>query len=364
MPTPSSVIPIRAGTKATPEAVFAVCDQLKQEKAAAGVENPTFTIEEVRAITGGGLGTVTRLVGMYRLNEKIIQENETLTGEATITLVQALDKLLKLQVDSAKKAVNDFIEGAGHEISELSEALEAQQETLETARAESAALREQRQARETELTQTQTHLADRTRALAEARTQHERLTAELKQTQATHAAKLEALDSQHQTKLSQALETQRKSMEEEKNTALEKAEAAGNLRLAASRDETQRTEQALKQAQQQRSAAEAREHALTLRTQTLAAEIAALNRLHQAQIDQQDALLAEKQHALRHAETAQQQLIASIERQHSVNTQDLESRLHTLASATEPVTTALGDIQTLFDEMRQVADQQRIDDEP
>ena len=54
----NAAIPIRSGTKATPQAVFAACDRLRAEIG-------DFRNEDVLAITGGGMGPVSRLVRLY-----------------------------------------------------------------------------------------------------------------------------------------------------------------------------------------------------------------------------------------------------------------------------------------------------------
>lgn len=98
--------PLRSGTKATPQAVFAACDQLRDEIG-------EFKNEEVLAITGGGLGTVSRLVKLYRQHEHIVAANEALDADVTINLVQALDQLLKQQVRRSQQATDEFMTGAG-----------------------------------------------------------------------------------------------------------------------------------------------------------------------------------------------------------------------------------------------------------
>lgn|GEM_PF-6243960 len=60
------------------------------------------------AITGGGLGTVSRLVKLYRQHEHIVAANEALDAEVTINLVQALDQLLKQQLQRSQQSALDI----------------------------------------------------------------------------------------------------------------------------------------------------------------------------------------------------------------------------------------------------------------
>lgn len=351
----SSVTPIRAGTKALPAKVFEACDQLAETK---GV----FRNEDVLAITGGGMATVSRLVKTWRQHQHIIEANDALSAEATITLVEMLDKLVQQQISRSKIAVDDFLAGAAEDITHLSQALEARQSELESSKNEVRELREQLKERDEQLTQVKTRLADRDRELSAANTRAELISAELKQTVSSHAAKLEQLSSQHQHQLAQALEAQRRSMDAERLDALDKMETAWKDRLGEARAETTKAEAKVEALQSALHESKENSHQENLRARELEGEIAILKRVHQEQMDNQQALVEEKHQSLVAAQSAQRQLTQAIEQQLASHNEDFEDHLRSLVGAASGVTTALAEIDALMKEIRNTAKAIRKDD--
>lgn len=350
------VTPIRAGTKASPEAVFAACDKLRAEK--GEIRN-----EDVLAITGGGLGTVGRLVKMYRAHEKIIAANDALDAEVTVSLVQALDRLLKQQINRSQAAVEDFMHGAGMELTDLSETLEDRERALGEARKESEQLRDQLRERETENTRLKANLEDKQRELAETRSKLDLAGEELKSVQASHAAKLEQVASHHQHELTLALEAQRKAMEQEKREALEQQEKTlrqQHERTLAEADTARAKVQAsADRLQEELAAVRDREHTVALQLKEAQAE----NRAHQAQLARQEAIIEENRDALAGAQQAQRDLVDAVKQQLAANTDDVETRLRSLVTATDSVTGALADVQQLLSEIQKsMADKPRSPD--
>lgn len=351
----SSVTPIRAGTKALPEKVFDVCNQLAEKK---GV----FRNEDVLALTGGGMATVARLVKTWRQHQHIIEANDTLSAEATITLVEMVDKLVNQQIARSKAAVEDFLKGSAQEITELNQTLDARLTELESTKEDARSLREQLKEREEQLTQTKTRLMDRDQELADTRARVELNDAELNQAQATHAAKLEQLGSQHQLQLGQALEAQRRSMDGVKNDALEKQEHAWRARLEEARKEANKAEADLRDLQMELRASHERAHASELQARDLESELKALKRLYQEQLNSQQALVEEKHQALQEAQNAQRQLTTAIERQLASHTDEFEERLRSLTGAADGVTSALTEIDALLKDFRKAAQVTRQND--
>lgn len=350
----SSVTPIRAGTKALPEKVFEACDQLAESKG-------TFRNEDVLAITGGGMATVSRLVKTWRQHQHIIQANDALSAEATITLVEMLDKLVKQQIARSKAAVDEFLQNEMEEMISQSLAMEAQKLDLETSRDQVRELREQLHERDEQLTQSKTRLADRDRELTEANTRVDLITAELKQMQSGHAAKLEQLSSQHQHQLAQALEAQRRTMDTERFDALEKSESSWKERLNDARAEIAKAEGKVEALQSTLHETKEQAHQEKLRARELDSEISALKRVHQEQMDHQQALVEEKHQALLAAQAAQRQLTQTIEQQLANHNDEFEDHLRSLAGAANGVTTALSEIDALMKEIRDAANAARKD---
>lgn len=351
----SSVTPIRAGTKALPEKVFAACDQLTESKG-------DFRNEDVLALTGGGMATVSRLVKTWRQHQHIIDANDALSAEATITLVEMLDKLVQQQISRSKAAVDEFLAGAAEDITNLSQALETRQAELESTRSDVRELREQLKERDEQLTQARTRLADRDRELSEANTRADLATAELKQTQSSHAAKLEQLSSQHQHQLAQALEAQRRCMDAERLDALGKQETAWKQRLNEARAETAKAEGKVDALQSALHETKESAHQEKLRARELKGEIATLKRVHQEKMDHQQAIVEEKHQSLVAAQTAQRQLTQAIEQQLASQHEEFEDHLRSLAGAASGVTTALSEIDALMKEIRNAASAARKDD--
>ena len=348
----STVTPIRAGTKASPEAVFAACDKLRAEKG-------EFRNEDVLAITGGGLGTVARLVKMYRANEKIIAANDALDAEVTVSLVHALDRLLKQQIGRSQAAVDDFMRGAGIELADLSETLEDRDRALAEGRKEIEQLRDQLRERENENTRLKTSFEDKQRELADTRSKLELSSEELRSVQASHAAKLEQVASHHQHELTMALEAQRKAMEQEKRDALEQQERTLRQQhertLAESDIARAKIQASADHLQEELSASRDREHTTALQLKEALAE----NRAHQAQLARQEIIIEENRDSLVGAQQAQRDLINAVKHQLTANTDDVEARLRSLVAATESVTGALADVQQLLNEI-----QKSINDKP
>lgn len=351
----STVTPIRAGTKALPAKVFEACDQLSETKG-------DFRNEDVLAITGGGMATVSRLVKTWRQHQHIIEANDALSAEATITLVEMLDKLVQQQISRSKAAVDDFLAGAAEEITNLSQALEARQSELESSKNEARELREELRERDEQLIQSRTRLADRDRELSEANTRADLITSELKQTQSSHAAKLEQLSSQHQHQLAQALEAQRRSMDAERLDALAKQESAWKDRLDEARAETAKAENKVEALQSVLHETKESAHQEKLRARELEGEISALKRVHQEQMDKQQTLVEEKHQSLITAQAAQRQLTQAIEQQLASHNDEFEDHLRSLAGAASGVTTALSEIDALLKDIREAAKAIRKDD--
>lgn len=351
----SSVTPIRAGTKALPEKVFDTCDQLAETKG-------DFRNEDVLAVTGGGMGTVARLVKAWRQHQHIIQANDALSAEATITLVEMVDKLVQQQIARSTVAVNDFLSGSAEEITELSQALEARLAELEAAKNDARELREQLKECDEQLTQTKTRLADRDRELTDANARTDRIESDFKHAQASHAAKLEQLSSQHQHQLAQALEAQRRSMDAERLDAIEKQDNVWKDRLNEARSDTCKAENTITKLQSALHEMNESAHQEMLRTRELEAEISTQKRLHLEQMESQQALVDEKHQSLVAAQSAQRQLTQAIEQQHASHNHEFEEHLRSLAGAASGVTSALSEIDALMKEIRESANASRRGD--
>lgn len=351
----SSVTPIRAGTKALPEKVFDACDQLAETKG-------DFRNEDVLTVTGGGMGTVARLVKTWRQHQHIIKANDALSAEATITLVEMLDKLVQQQIARSTVAVNDFLSGAAEELTELSQTLEARQAALETTKNDARELREQLKERDEQLTQTKTRLADRDRELTDANARTDRIESDLKNVQGSHSAKLEQLSSQHQHQLAQALEAQRRSMDAERLDAVEKQENAWKDRLNEAQNDTRKAESTITELQSALHEMKENAHQEKLGTRELEGEISTLKRLHLEQMESQQAFVDEKHQSLVAAQSAQRQLTQAIEQQLASHNHEFEEHLRSLAGAASGVTSALSEIDVLMKEIRESANASRRDD--
>ena len=159
-----SVVSIRAGAKATPETVFPVCDALQASQG-------SFRADEVLAQTGGGMSTVNRLVKLWRAHEKIIKANEALDANVTISLVQALDQLLKQQVERSNAAVEEFLATGGTELANVSHALEESEALVGALKDERRQLQGELRTQADTIARLTAQLAERDRDLADARSQ-------------------------------------------------------------------------------------------------------------------------------------------------------------------------------------------------
>lgn len=348
----ATTTPLRSGTKATPQAVFAACDQLRDEIG-------EFKNEEVLAITGGGLGTVSRLVKLYRQHEHIVAANEALDADATINLVQALDQLLKQQLRRSQQATDDFMSGAGREIGELADSLE-QQEGRNTALVEeNDQLRARLKDLETQRAHLEVALADSKRELADRKAQLTLKTHELTHTQEVHAAKLEQLHSEHQTALTSALETQRKAMNDEQRETLAARQAEhdeARQQLLARLDRAQ-AEKSQALAARDDTIVELREE-LHARDQRLTQVELAQQRAQaqaEARIAGLETLIEEKQQSLEATQRSHKQLQTTLQQQLATNTDAVTEQLTSVSSAADSVHETLSDIATLLQELHQSA---------
>lgn len=348
-----SVVSSRAGAKATPETVFPVCDALQASQG-------SFRADEVLARTGGGMGTVNRLVKLWRAHEKIIKANEALDANVTISLVQALDQLLKQQVERSNAAVEEFLATGGTELAQVSHALEETEALV-------IALKEERQQQQQELrsqadanARLTAQLAERDRELADARSQVTLKTDEIRHLQASHSAKLEQLASQHQTELARALEAQRKAMVDEHAHALDALnerhrqaadaiQARADKVLAVQVEKTQAMEAQVREIQEREQ--QARNAAQKLE-QTLRAEV------HSAaeRSAELEALVAEKQSALNALQHQQRELMNELRQDLAGQSDTVQAQLAGVARTAEQATTVLADLSTMLSTLRTQAE--------
>ncbi len=321
----NTVTPLRAGTKASPQAVFAACEKLRAEK--GDIRN-----EDVLAITGGGLGTVGRLVRLYRANEKIITANDALDAEVTVSLIQALDRLLKQQIDRSQAAVQDLMDGAGAELAELSETLECHKLALIEARKESEQLRDQMREREAENTRLKASIESNQLELAEVRNRLALADEELKNTLTNHATTLEQSASHHQQELARSLEAQRKAMEQEKRDVLAQQEKILQQQYERSLNEADTARAQLQNLvdhlESEFDLVREREYSIELKLK----ETETQNQALLAQIARQDAIIGDNRDDLTKSQQIQRELVETVKQQLLVNTDDLESRLRSLVA--------------------------------
>lgn len=204
------VTSLRSNRKATPQAVFDACSQLRREKGA-------FRVEDVVPITGGSLRTIAPLVSMFRRYEGVVESNDALSTEVSISLMQALDQLLQQQVSRSKQAVEEFQAGAAKEI----ESLAAQYDALFDSH--------------NKVVEENTVLKERVRSLeadAQAKSQaHDAIQVKLEALSQTVIAKqagidalirskeedMRAVQNEHARHLTESLEQQRKALQEEQD---------------------------------------------------------------------------------------------------------------------------------------------------
>jgi DNA repair exonuclease SbcCD ATPase subunit len=353
----ASVSPIHSGTKATPQNVFAACRQLRTEQG-------EFRNEEVLAITGGGSGTVTRLVKLYRQHEHIVTANEALDAEVTITLVQALDQLLKQQLQRSQQATDDFMSGAGVEIAELSNALEQQEARNAALVNENDALRERVLALEAKQAKSELSLADTKRELAERDAQLTLKARELQHAQDVHTAKLEQLNCQHQTALAQALEEQRKAINEEHQQAVEglKAEHQSSLTDANAQLDRLRVEKAqvidAKEDLMAEMNAQRHDYDRKLTESQLALE--RVEAQAQERISGLESMIDEKQQAIDAVQRTHKQLQDTLRQQQSSNTDAVIEQLTTVSNATDSVNETLSELSNLLRDIQKAATETKL----
>jgi|TARA_R100001039_G_C1845162_1_gene105506 chromosome segregation ATPase len=341
----STVTPIRAGTKASPEAVFAACDKLLAEKG-------EFRNEDVLAITGGGLGTVARLVKMYRAHQDVITVNKALDAEATVSLVHSLDRLLHKQVGRSELAAKEFMQKTSEELAYLSDALEDRDRALADSQEEVERLRGQLRASEEHSREQEADLDDMRRDLANTSSELELAGEELEHQRSAHAAKLEQLASHHQHELTAALEAQRREMEKEKVAAL--ADQADSMREAQARTE----EKANSELQGLKSRNEALESSLKSaedRDRLAANEIAELKaelRFTKNQLVKNEEVISRQQEALEGARAAQAELEASIAEKLSANSEKVQSQIETFTAAAQATAAHLKELQDQLNKER------------
>lgn len=345
----------RKGAFATPDKVFPACNELFEEMGWG------FKISDVIAKIGGGSNTTLGpIVAMWRHYQPLFQATKTLDDTSAVEIAQAVDKLLAAKTKQVDEALKSFMNGAGAQIAEISTELEQYEIALNVARDEAESMRQRIRELETDKTRLTADLESKTRTLAERDSQLQLNAHELKNAHASHAAKLEQLASHHQHELMLALEAQRKAIEQEKRDALEQQENTlrqQNVRNLAEADNARAKVQAsADRLQEELIAARDREHTIALVLKESQAE----NRAHEAQLARQEAIIEENRDSLAGAQQAQRDLIAAVKQQLASNTDDVETRLRSLVTATDSVTDALADVQQLLSEIQKsMADKPR-----
>lgn len=305
----SNATPARAGTKATAPAVFAACEKLRAEKG-------DFSNEDVLAITGGSLSTVIRYRRLYSAHEEMILANQALDAATSVSLVQALDNLLHEEKERSQSAVNRFIENASAEIqaaeeelarsvtalNESESSLRQTREELEIALAENVRLAAALESEEHE----KLHAQD---ALNEAQNELEAL-------EATHAAKLEEYASLSQRELTSALESQRKTMEQEKREALTelRAELTKQHEQALIESKSASAELEKRIVPLQKELDDIKGRYLTKKDELKAAQ--SENRSLLSQIAQQEAVMIEHREVLAKTQASHKDIISALEKRH------------------------------------------------
>lgn len=338
----TNAIQLRAGTKATPTAVFDACDQLL-------AKGKDIRNEDVLSITGGGLGTVGRLVKLFKRHQPIIAANDALDAEATISLVQALDELLGAQVSRSKLAVDDFLNGAGTEIAELSDALEESETDNQKLKEDNETLRARLRGLEDDKTRLGAELDENRRTIAEHVSKLSITTNELASTHAAHAIKLEQLNLLHQNAIATSLESQRIAMNDEHTEATKKLTAE----LQALCDTANaRTRTALS------DGSEAQTQIAKLETELAAAarSAKAAERSADERVQTLELLIDEKHAAIDHAQRANRELLSTMTSQVEANGDAITEQLISVSSAAESVNAALVDISSLLTDIQQSAE--------
>lgn len=344
-----SVSPIRSGTKATPEAVFQACEHLRETQG-------EFRNEDVVAITGGGLGTVGRLVTIFRKHEKITAANDALDAEVTITLVQSLDKLLSSQIQRSKSAVEEFLQGGGVELAALSDTVEEQSIKLKERDATIAELRQQLRDSEKSNAQLQTTVDEKTRTLAERDSQLTIKSNEVDHLYKEHASRVEQLNSSHQHQLTMALERQRKAIQSESGKQLVALaeKHTDDLALVERKYLDQLTEKDQRIEQLDTTVADLIEATHVLKSQLQKSELTAENQntRYTARTEDLTALVESKQTALDEAQKTSQSLVDQIGEQLDSTSANISTQLSAVNDVTAQMTQALFDIDARLNEMK------------
>lgn len=234
----SSATKTRAGTKATTDAVFKACDHLRDAQG-------EFRVEEVHALTGGGMSTVLRLVQIWRDYKALTDTTRNLSSSVTIAVAQALDHMVGERMAEVDNLIERFDSGTRSRIDELSSALADHEHQLANAMKQIEELREERNEARNRAQALSALLEEKEQQLAAAHTGLDLRQQEIANLHETYRDRMAQQESTYQTELTNRLDRLRKTLTAEHADAIATIEHRHRDVLAAAQDRADTTREDL-----------------------------------------------------------------------------------------------------------------------